>query len=159
MLPAKVQNYLLQAYEGAPDVFDALLLGLTENEADHRPDPARFTLREAVAHLADWENVFGERLLKTRDEDSPLLQGYDEGQWAIDHGYAQSDWHEQARLFRERRRQMAAVLRSLTPDQWFRPATHSEIGPITLEEQVVAIVGHDAYHQTQIALWRESAGR
>ncbi len=154
MLPKKVETYLLGALDGAPDVFDALLQGMTDAEADRRPDPERFTVREALAHLAEWEDVFRERLLQTRDEENATLQGYDEGQWAIDHDYAHSDWREQARLFRERRAALVALLRSLTPAQWERSAFHTEAGPITAEQQAVLILAHDGYHETQFAQWR-----
>lgn len=156
MLPKKVHTYLLGALEGAPDLFDALLRGMTDAEADRRPDPARFTLREALAHLADWEDVLRGRLTQTRDEDRPILQGLDEGQWAVDRDYAHADWREQARLYRERRRQMVDLLHALSPAQWERVGNHTELGPITLEAQAVLVSAHDAYHLQQIAQWRSS---
>lgn len=154
MLPEKVLSYLMVALEGAPDLFDVLLRGMTDEEADRRPDPDRFTIREALAHLAEWEDVFRERLVLTRDQPDPVLQGYDEGQWALDHDYAHSDWREQARLYRERRSEMVRLLRALTPDQWDRVGQHTEAGPITLAEQAVLISAHDSYHLQQIARWR-----
>lgn len=154
MLPAKVHTYLSGALAGAPDVFDALLRGLTDAQADRRPDPDRFTIREALAHLADWEDVFRGRLLQTRVETDPVLQGYDEGQWARDRDYAHADWREQARLFRDRRAQTMELLRALSPEQWERLGNHTEAGPITLEGQAVLISAHDAYHQQQFAHWR-----
>ena len=156
MLPEKVRTYLLGALAGAPDLFDTLLRGLTDAEADRRPDPDRFTIREALAHLADWEDVFGGRLIQTRDEDAAILQGYDEGQWAIDRDYAHADWRPQARLFRERRQRLVELLRALTPAQWERVGNQTEVGPITLEQQAVLICAHDAYHLQQIAKWRAS---
>lgn len=154
MLPEKVRAYLLGALAGAPALFGVLVRDMTDAEADRCPDPARFTIREALAHLADWENVFGGRLVQTRDEDSPILQGYDEGQWARDHDYAHADWRDQLRLFTERRQQMVALLRALTPEQWERTGNHTELGPITLEAQAILISAHDAYHLQQIAHWR-----
>jgi hypothetical protein len=154
MLPKKVETYLLGALAGAPDVFEALVWGMTEEEADRRPDPERFSIREAIAHLADWEDVFRKRLLQTRDEANATLQGYDEGQWAIDHDYARSDWRAQLQLFRAGRAKLVALLRALTPAQWERTAIHTEIGPITMEQQAVLILAHDGYHETQIAQWR-----
>lgn len=154
MLPKKVETYLLIALAGAPDVFDALLQGMTEEEADRRPNPERFTIREALAHLADWEGVFRARLLQTRDDENATLQGYDEGQWAIDHDYAHSDWRAQAVRFRQGRQELVALLRSLTPAQWERSAFHTEAGPITMAEQAVLISVHDGYHLQQFAQWR-----
>jgi uncharacterized damage-inducible protein DinB len=158
MLPGKVHTYLLIALEAAPDLFDHLLRGLTQEEADRRPDPERFTIREVMAHLADWESVFTERMARTRSEDRPTLQGYDEGQWAVDHNYAHADPAAQARRFRERRRRMVALLRGLDPAEWERAGNHTELGPITLEAQAVLVAAHDTYHLHQIEAWRR-AGR
>lgn len=154
MLTAKVYQYAMMALEGTPAVFARLLDGLSETEADLRPDPARFTLREAVAHLADWEDVFRQRMLLTQSEDNPILQGYDESQWAIDHAYAQSDWRAQLARFARERAQTTALIRSFTPAHLERIGQHTEAGPITLQEQVLLITVHDGYHARQFAEYR-----
>lgn len=150
------RNYLFTALEAAPALFDHLLRGLTEEEADRRPDPDRFTIREVMAHLADWEPVFLERLTRMRSEDHPTLPGYDEGQWAIDHGYAQTDWRAQSRLFAARRRDLVAFLHACAPHGWARTADRPEIGILTIEAQALLIPLHDTYHLRQITQWRES---
>ncbi len=154
MLTAKVYQYALMSLEGTPAVFARLLSGLSEAEADLRPDPARFTLREAIAHLADWEDVFRQRMLLTQHEDNPVLQGYDEGQWAIDHAYAQSDWRAQLARFGQERAQTAALIRSFTPEHLARVGRHTEAGPISLQEQILLITVHDGYHARQFAEYR-----
>ena len=103
------RNDLFTALEAAPALFDHLLRGLTEEEADQRPDPDRFAIREVIAHLAGWEPIFLERLTQMRFKDHPTLPDYDEGQRAIEHGYAQSDWYAQAPLFADRRREIIAL--------------------------------------------------
>ncbi len=154
MLTAKVYQYGLIALEGTPAVFARLLDGLSDREADLRPDPARFTLREAIAHLADWEGVFRERMQATQTQDSPVLQGYDEGQWALDHDYAHSDWHKQLTRFATERAQTAALIRSFTPEHLARLGQHTELGPVSLQEQVLLITVHDGYHARQFAEYR-----
>jgi hypothetical protein len=154
MLPPKVKTYLLKSLEGAPDVYDVLTMEMTEADADKRPDPDRFTIREALAHLAEWEGVFRQRLIQTRYDDNPALQGYDEGQWAIDHCYAHADWRAQLQIFRARRSELVALLHTLTPAEWERTGIHTEIGLVTAEQQVVMIAAHDGYHETQVAQWR-----
>ena len=150
------RNYLFTALESGPKLFDHLLRGLTEEEANRRPDPDRFTIREVMAHLADWEPVFLERLTRMRSEDHPTLPGYDEGQWAIDHNYAQTDWRAQCRLFADRRRELVAFLRSCAPVDWARTADRPEIGVLTVEAQALLIPLHDTYHLRQVAQWREA---
>ena len=153
------RNYLFTALGSAPALFEHLLTGLTDEEADRRPDPDRFTLREVMAHLADWEPVFLDRLSRMCAEDHPTLPGYDEGQWAIDHEYAKTDWRSQSRLFAERRRTLVAFLRSRAPGDWPRTADRPEIGTLTVESQALLIPLHDTYHLRQIAEWREGFTR
>ncbi len=150
-------RYLLAALEAAPDLLDFAVAGMTDAEADRRPDPERFTLREVLCHVADWEDVFLDRMIRTREQDTPHLQGYDEGQWALDHDYASRDWREQIRLIRERRPRLLVLLQSLSPDDWERAGSHSEVGPLTLETQATLVALHDTYHLRQIAEYRRTA--
>lgn len=150
----RILHYATLSIGGAPEVYERLLMGLTEGEADRRPDPARFTIREAMAHLADWEGVFLQRMTATRDTNNPILQGYDEGQWAIDHDYAHADVQEQLMRFREGRTRLVSFVQELTPEQYTRTGQHTEAGPLTLADQVLLVAVHDGYHARQFAEWR-----
>ena len=154
MLTERTRHYLLLDLESAPDVL-ARLLADTPDPAvyDRRPDPDRFTLREMVAHLADWEAMFLERLTKTRDEENAILQGLDEGQVAIDNDYAHADPAECLARYKAGRVKIVSLLPGLVPEQWGRTGRHTEIGPITLEEQAILIAAHDGYHRQQTLEW------
>ena len=149
-------NYLFNALETTPELFAALLHGLTDREADFRPVPERFSIREALSHLADWEEIFFQRLQRTRNEDEPFLPDLDEGQLAIDGGYAQRDTLQQLQLFSERRAQTVAFVRELSADDWQRPCHHERAGRLTLEGLTTLIALHDTYHLRQIVQWRGS---
>src|SRR5437879_4197786 len=60
MLPVFARKYVLAGLTGSPDVLEALLKDVGPNDPawDKRPDPERFTIREVLAHLADWEGIF-----------------------------------------------------------------------------------------------------
>ncbi|BDI32959.1 hypothetical protein CCAX7_50100 [Capsulimonas corticalis] len=154
MFPYHVHKYLMGAVAGTPDLFDYLLLGMTDDEADFRPDPERFTLREAITHVADWDEVFLGRLNQTVSEDYPTLVGLDEGQVAIDRDYAHADWRQQLVYLRERRPKITALLRDLSAEQWERAGNHTENGRMTIADQAVMIAAHDNYHIRQIADFR-----
>jgi len=159
MIPEHVRRYLLAGLEATPIALDRLLKDAPEAAWDLRPDPERFTLREVMAHLADWEPVWRERLERIRSEDLPELPGYDEGQWAIDHDYAHADPRTQQALFRDRRAQLLEMLRALSPDDWQRAGQHSQWGRLTMCDLATLILGHDGYHLRQTAEWLEAAGR
>ncbi len=153
MLPEKLHRYLLIDLESAPDVLAKLLEEVTGAEWDRRPDPERFTLREVMAHLADWEAILLGRLVQTRDQDKALLQGLDEGQVAVDNNYAHSDPMESLARYRAGRTDTVAFLRALSSEQWARRANHTELGPITTEGQAALIAFHDGYHRQQVVEW------
>ena len=149
------QGYLFAALESTPFLFERALQGLTSEEADRRPDPNRFSIREIMAHLAEWEVIFLNRMQRICEEDRPLLEGYDEGALAVLNGYDRTDPFEQSRLFGERRGKMVAFLRSCHPEQWQRVGNRPEIGLVTLEALVMLLPLHDIYHLRQIASWRQ----
>lgn len=150
MLPDRIHLYLLLDLECAPAVLARLLADVTDPAAwDRRPDPDRFTLREMVAHLADWDGVFLGRMTQTRDEENATLRGLDEGQVAIDHDYSHADPQECLMRYEAGREKIVAFLRALSPEQWGRVGTHTEVGPISLETQAVLIAVHDGYHRQQ----------
>ena len=153
MLPKKLRRYLLVDLASAPDVLAKLLQKVTGSAWDRRPDPERFTLREVAAHLADWDQVFLGRLVQTRDSDSALLQGLDEGQVARDNDYAHADPAECLTRYRANRDKIVSFLGELSPEQWARSAGHTELGPITLEAQAALIAFHDGYHRQQVIAW------
>jgi uncharacterized damage-inducible protein DinB len=150
-------RYLFTALSVAPVLFEQLLDGLTEAEADLRPDAERFTIREIVAHLAEWDDVFLGRMKAICAQEHPTLEGYDEGELAIEHNYAEKDWLQQTQLFRERRAHIVDFLRERSPQEWSRTALRPEIGVVTLEAQAVLIPLHDSYHLAQIVAWRRSS--
>jgi hypothetical protein len=149
-----VKSYLIGSLEASPIVFSYLLEGLSEEEADRHPDPDRFTIREVLAHLADWELIFQDRLQRTRNEDEPALPWIDEGALAVERDYAHKEVQEQLRLFSERRAATVALLNSLSEGEWQRVAKRENVGRMTMEGLAVLIPLHDAYHQRQIVEWR-----
>ncbi len=148
------RHYLLNALEAAPEVIEYSFRGLNDDEADFRPDPTRFTIREIVAHLADWDAIFLQRLQRTRDENEPFLPDFDEGRLVIENNYAGSNIEEQLQLFRERRASVVDFARELSVEQWARKCEHERAGLLTLEALATLIALHDAYHSRQIAQWR-----
>lgn len=157
MFNERTRAYMVHGLSATPVVLEELLAGITEAELDRRPDPERFTIREAVAHLADWEEVWRERMIAMRDTNHPTLPGYDEGQWAIDHDYAHADIVREVAKFREARARTAAFLSALSGAQWERPGAHAEAGEMTIGTLAALVLGHDGYHLRQIIEWKKAA--
>ena len=162
MLFPMMRERLLTALAGTPEVLDGLLATLPPDDPrwDTRPDPDRFTLREILAHLVDYEAIFSERIRQTREENAPNLLPADRDQLAIDHHYAHSDPTLSRAQLAERRTQLVAYLKNLSSEDWQRIGhwTGPSGGPLTLEEQAAFVVIHDGYHLQQVVRWMRKGG-
>ncbi|MGO8673670.1 MAG: DinB family protein [Capsulimonadaceae bacterium] len=155
--PEFTRHYLLTGLAATPDVIEALLRDIQPDDPawDFTADPERFTLRGIIAHVADFGDIFHERILRTRDEDAPVLANIDEGQLAIDHNYALRDPVAGLARFRAGRTALVETLTALQPEHWRRVAQR-HFGPISILGQAVLVLGHDGYHTQQVAQWIEA---
>lgn len=153
MLPSKVRRYVLIGLQATPIVMQALLLRFQSDDPiwDRRPDPERFTLREAIAHIADWDEIFLARMQRTQSEDTPTLPDMDEGQIAEQRNYTQQDPVANLRRFATNREALVAFLQGLGDGSWARAGLRPELGLMTIEDQALLALAHDGYHTKQAA--------
>ena len=86
-----------------------------------------------------------------RDRDNPFLAAYDQDVWAKERNYAAGDLRQALGAFLRFREQHITDLAALRPEDWERPGRHEEQGEITITNQVIHLVAHDAIHTAQIA--------
>ncbi len=137
--------YLLKSIEFGPIVLRKVVASIPESRWDEA-QPDRFTLREAVAHLADFEPIFRARMEWVLSEPGVTITPYDEEQLAIDHDYAAQDLQANLDKFAHERSLTATFLRGLTIEEFATPYVHPQLGPLVLEDQANMLLGHDLYH-------------
>jgi uncharacterized damage-inducible protein DinB len=154
-MPIPAYLYIVNALDNTPVMLTAQLSPLPANDAawDVRPDPDRFSLREIVAHLADWETIWLERFERALSEEAPLLPRPDITRRSEEQGYSNADPQECLTRFSEKRSALTARLRSLPEDAWERMAHLDRIGEIPLSGLAALALGHDSYHTRQVAEW------
>lgn len=143
------RDHLIRQYkEGFSTVRDAIG-GLSDAGLDRRPPDGSWTAREVVHHLADSEMTSAIRLRRLLAEERPLLQGYDENEFARRLRY---DRPIEASLaaFKAARDASAELLDLLAEDQWQRSGTHSESGPYSVETWLEIYAAHAHDHARQI---------
>jgi hypothetical protein len=155
MMPPPVRKYLISAMAGTPDVVEHMLKDVHADDPrwDFRPVPDRFTLREIVAHLADWEPIHLERLQRMIQEEDPRMPNVDEEKTASDNDYAHSDPHGSMEWLRGGRQKLVQQFQALTDDEWTRPGLREGVGSVNVEVHAAFIAAHDGYHTRQIAQW------
>jgi len=135
----------------SPSSIRHILTKVDSSRHDEAIDPGRFTLREAIAHLADWEPILRDRIVTAVNSPETVIHGQDEEQMAIDHHYATWPVEESLRKLEEERARTVAFCETVTEEQWAQVATHNERGPMTALSYAWTIVGHDQYHVEQFA--------
>ncbi|MGC8668194.1 MAG: DinB family protein [Chthonomonadales bacterium] len=152
MLPSATRTYLVHGLRATPIVVEHLTQGLDDAVLDRRPDAERFTIREVLAHLADFEVVWLERMRRMASEAEPFLPGVDESELAAAHDYAHSDPEVQRDRFCRGRDALVGFLEALSPEEWDRTGRR-ETGIITIGSLAAMVLGHDGYHTRQIVEW------
>ena len=134
---------------GTADV-EAALAGITDEELDRPPaEPDSWTARQVAHHLADSEAMAYIRLRRLIAEESPLIAGYDEPEWARRLHYDRPIEPSLAVLAGVRAASLQ-LLGSLTPAEWERTGMHSESGPYSVEGWLEIYAGHSHDHADQI---------
>jgi hypothetical protein len=156
-MDSKSRQALVGKYREGYRVVSDALRGISDRELDARPAPGRWSAREIVHHLADSEMTSAIRLRRLLAEDRPMIQGYDQAEYARRLHYNRPI---QASLdaFRAARQTTAEILDRLAETDWTREGTHSDSGRYTVERWLEIYAEHAHNHADQIRRARAAAG-
>ena len=149
---------LIAAYEQGIADLRAALAGMTAEQILSRPIPGKWSTLEVVAHLADTEIYYTDRIERTIALERPLLMSVDERPYPGRLNYQAFDVAEQLDLFTALRRHGTRILRLQPPESWLRVAVHSETGVVSLRQLVLQAVRHVRHHLPFIAEKRAALG-
>jgi len=145
-----VDPYLIRALEMTPRLAEKELRR-GSGDFDVRPDPNRFSMREVIAHLADWEPIMLTRIQTGVDSPGATINAYDEGQMALDNNYANADPIERLRTWKADRAKTIDYIGKLSDDDFAKPVVHPERGRMLVGDVAHMLVSHDVYHLEQLA--------
>lgn len=154
----KQREELIEQYRDGYRAVAEALLRITPEELDAHPGAGRWSAREIVHHLADSEMTAAVRLRLILASDRPVIQAYDQDEFARRLHYDRP--HETSlELFRYAREATAELLDRLSPADWVREATHSEAGPFGVEKWLQIYGPHAHRHARQIREARDAGRR
>ena len=131
----------LEGYLGEPHAV------LVELAAETR---AALRAASVTPNPAQWRRALGDgRVRRLIAEDDPLIQGYDEPEWARRLHYDRPV-DESVAVLRAVRASSLQLLRSLAPEEWDRSGTHSESGPYDIDTWLGIYADHSHEHAEQI---------
>jgi hypothetical protein len=137
---------LISDYCAGPQKLRAAVAGMTAEQLDARPIPAKWSAKQVICHIADFEPVYVDRMKRVIAENEPGLFGGDPDLFAARLAYDQRDVGDELHLIEATRRHMAPILRSLRQEDFLRKGNHSEVGLITLETLLTNITNHIPHH-------------
>jgi len=144
--------------EKTPVALETLLGDLPADLLQWKPAPDRWSISEVLAHLADIEKVYSERVRRIIAEDSPALQKYEQPGPSEAGAYSRGSAAEHLARFAATRRAAVVFLKGAPSSVGARTAKHSELGVITLSQMLNEWASHDLGHLRQIAeLYRARA--
>jgi len=143
--------YLFEGLEGGAEALKIVAGRVPANLYDVPTGPGRFTPREVIAHLADWEPRLRGRIeAALRQNDAPV-EVWDDGQLALDNRYSETDYSERLETFSKERYKTIELLKSLDKSDFDRTYLHPQKGRMKVEDQAAFFMGHDLYHLDQLS--------
>jgi hypothetical protein len=141
---------LIDRYREGPGVVEDVVGGLRDEDLDRRPAEGGWSAREVVHHLADSEMTSAIRLRLLVAEDSPVIRGYDEEEFARRLHYHDRPPAASLAALRASRETTADILDRLAEDDWARSGTHTESGEYSVEMWLEIYASHAHDHAEQI---------
>jgi uncharacterized damage-inducible protein DinB len=124
---------LIDEYLAGPQKLRDAIDGMTDEQINAAPIPGKWSTRQIICHIADFEPVYANRMKLIMAEENPTMFGGDPDVFAAGLAYDERDIEEELQLLEAVRKHVARILKTLKPEQFERTGSHSEDGPISLK--------------------------
>ena len=141
---------LIQQYADGPRRLRSALATVPPEALQWRPKPGEWSAHEVVVHCADSETHSASRIRVLVSEKDPLIQGYDEAQWARAFNYHAHPLDVALTTVDAVRANTAALLRRLPEVAWAKVGRHTESGRYDAEDWLRIYADHLENHARQI---------
>ena len=150
MTPAEVLDSLREQ----PAQIAFLTADLSAEQLRSAPEPGSWSAVEVLAHLRSCNDVWGEYLVRTLNEDRPRIRAVDPRVWVRQAGYLDQDFAPLLAAYRQQRMDLLDVLEVLPKEAWSRSAIVVGAAGRKVERSVMAhaalIARHERTHLRQI---------
>jgi hypothetical protein len=140
----------IKVQQTTPSKLKKLIRGLSPSQLKWKPEPAKWSITEILAHLSDTEIVGSWRIRSALGVNGTTLQPYDQDVWASHFQYSKRNPHQALEVFRVLRENNIALLQALPRESWDNYGMHLERGRETIAHIARMFAGHDANHVLQV---------
>src|SRR5262245_56882135 len=149
---------LIDQYLAGREVLEQSIKGMNDEQMDAQPIAGKWSTRQVVCHIVDFEPIYADRMKRVIAENCPTFFGGDPDIFAAGLAYNRRPIGTELELLSAVRTQMATILRELKAEDFQRMGKHSEAGPLSLETLLQRITGHVPHHVAFIDEKRKALG-
>ena len=147
---------LYQELEHSAEMIRTLVVGVTQAEAQIKPDPESWSILEVLCHLYDIEcEDFRSHLDAILHRPEEQWKTIDPQGWVTTRNYNEQDLSETLDNFFAERKKSLAWLQSLSSPDWDAKITNP-YGSLTAGEMFASWVAHDNLHIRQLVELRRA---
>lgn len=123
-----------------------LLSGLSEDDANFRYGPSKWSIKEVIGHISDTEKIMSYRLLRIGRGDTTPLAGFNENDFVLAADFDKFTVHELLDYFHMTRNATISLLKTMSPESLTRVgnANQSETSARAI---AYIIAGHEIHHR------------
>lgn len=147
---------LFQELQNGAEMIRALLTGITQEEAQVRPNPNSWSILEVTCHLYDLEREdFREHLDFILHRQNERYHVIDPQGWITERKYNEQDFLEMQEKFFAERHKSLAWLQKIADSDWDITYT-SQYGSVSAGEMLSCWIAHDNLHIRQFVELRRA---
>ncbi|MEQ1947840.1 MAG: DinB family protein [Bryobacteraceae bacterium] len=141
---------ILERFRRGPELVAVATTGAAGSELDFQPEEGKWSVRQIVCHLADYEMIAGMRFRQMLAEENPSLPYADQNLFAEKLDYSKRKVSTALETFRRIRMDNYELLKDLPEEAFSRTGNHSKRGVITLRDMLRIMAEHPEKHVGQI---------
>ena len=123
-----------------------LLSPLTEQQAEFRYAPGKWSIKEILGHINDAERIFAYRLLRIARGDQTPLPGFEQDNYIEPGNFSARTLADLLHEFSTVREATVSLIRSLDDAAWRRRGVASQ-KEVTVTAIAFVIAGHERHHR------------
>ena len=124
----------------------ALLSPLSDQQADFRYAPGKWSIKEAIGHITDAERIFSYRMLRIARGDQTPLASFEQEGYIQSGNFGDRKLSDLLQEFSVVREATLCLIRSLDNAAWLRRGTASQ-KEVSVLALAFIIAGHERHHR------------
>ncbi len=128
-----------------PDELKTLLSGVADAQANVRPAPGEWSIKEVLGHIVDTERVFAYRLLRFARNDTVALPGFEQDEFVKATDFNRRTVADLLAEFSFQRSANVILIQSLTDEETARIGSGSG-NPMSARAAIYVLAGHVMHH-------------